>query len=98
MSANTRIDTLSDLIKHKSHVRVTCRTCDKVTVLDAVRLARYCLLRCWNTQLEALSNRLTCTRCGAKSPHLKATREAPGPDPFPRSEHAWKMLFRRLRD
>ena len=46
MSANTRLDSLSDLVKHKANLRVTCRTCDKVVVIDAQRFARYCHLRC----------------------------------------------------
>jgi len=98
MPANTRLDQLSDLVKHRANVRVTCRTCDKVSVFDAARFARYCHLRCWNTQLEALAARLKCSRCGAQGGHLQATREQAGADPFPRGEHAWKLLFRRLRD
>ncbi len=66
MAANTRLDSLSDLIKHKANLRATCRTCDKVSVLDARRFARYCLLRCWNSHLEALATRLVCSRCGAR--------------------------------
>lgn len=98
MAANTRLDSLSDLARHKANLRVTCRTCDKVRVLDAQRFDRYCLLRCWNTQLAALSNRLVCTRCGARGAYLKPTRERPGPDPFPSDERGWKLLYRRLRD
>jgi hypothetical protein len=76
---------------------VTCRTCDKVSVIDAQRFSRYCLLRCWNSQLEALATRFTCSRCGARGAHLKATRERPGPDPFPKGEYEWKRLFKSLR-
>lgn len=97
MSANTRLDSLSDLIKHKANLRVICRTCEKVSVLDARRFARYCLLRCWNSQLDALALRLMCSRCGARGAHVKSTREKAGPDPFPRGEQAWKRLFRALR-
>lgn len=97
VSANTRLDSLHDLIKHKANVRVTCRTCDKVSVFDAQRFGRYCLLKCWNTQLEALACRLICSRCGARGAHLTATREKAGADPFPRGEQAWKRLLRALR-
>ena len=54
VSANTRRDSLSDLIKLKANLRVACRTCEKVSVIDASRFYRYCLLRCWNSQLEGL--------------------------------------------
>ncbi|HVF83791.1 MAG TPA: hypothetical protein VM913_06445 [Sphingomicrobium sp.] len=64
MSANTRLD--SDLIKHKANLRVECRTCERVNVISASRFARYCLLRCWNNQLEALALRMMCSRCGAR--------------------------------
>ena len=97
MSANTRLDSLSDLIKHKANLRVECRTCEKVSVIDASRFNRYCLLRCWNNQLEALAVRMMCSRCGARGAHVKATRAKPGPDPFPVGEQAWKRLFRSLR-
>ena len=83
VSANTRLDNLSDLIKHKANVRVTCRTCGKVSVVDAQRFARYCLLRCWNTHLEALACRMICSQCGARGAYLKATRERARPDAFP---------------
>lgn len=98
MGANTRLDSLSDLVKHKANLRVTCRTCDKVGVLDAQRFSRYCMLKCWNAHLAALCSRLVCSQCGARNAHVKATRERPGPDPFPRTEHAWKLLYKRLRD
>lgn len=98
MAANTRLDSLSDLIKHKANLRVTCRTCEKVSIVDAQRFSRYCLLRCWNAHLEALASRLVCKRCGARTSHLKATRARAGPDPFPISESGWKLLYRRLRD
>nr|WP_294168402.1 hypothetical protein [uncultured Sphingomonas sp.] len=97
MSANTRLDSLSDLIKHKANLRVECRTCEKVSVIDAKRFNRYCLLRCWNNQLEALSVRLMCSGCGARGARVKATRAKPGPDPFPVGEQAWKRLYRSLR-
>lgn len=97
MSANTRLDSLSDLIKHKANLRVQCPTCDKVSVIDASRFARFCLLRCWNSQLEALAVRMMCSRCGARGAHVKATRARPGPDPFPREELEWKRLYRSLR-
>ena len=98
MSANTRLDSLGDLAKHKANLRVTCRTCEKVSIIDAERFNRYCLLRRWNAQLEALGARLVCGRCGARAAHLRATPERAGPDPFPKDERGWKLLYRRLRD
>lgn len=98
MAANTRLDSLSDLVRHKANLKVHCRTCDKVSILDADRFGRYCLLRGWNSQLQQLGHRLRCGRCGAKNSHLKATPERAGPDPFPRNEAAWKLLYRRLRN
>ena len=98
MGANTRLDCLSDLVRHKANLRVTCRTCSKVGIIDAARFNRYCLLRCWNTQLASLAVRFVCRQCGARASHLKATPEKAGPDGFPKDERGWKMLFRRLRD
>ena len=98
MATNTRLDCLSDLVRHKANLQVTCRTCRKVGVIDAERFNRYCLLRRWNTQLQTLGGRLRCSRCGARGAHLDATPASAGPDPFPRHEPAWKLLYRRLRD
>lgn len=75
-----------------------CRTCDKVSIIDAGRFSGYCLLKGWNTYLEQLNYRLRCGRCGAKNAYLKATPDKPGPDPFPVGERAWKQLYQRLRD
>lgn len=98
MSANTRLDSLSDLIKHKANVLIAC-ACGRSHVLDARRLYRYALLRCWNTSLDALSVRLRCGACGRKPARIKASPEVPTPaDPFPRTEAEWKRLQRRLRN
>ena len=98
MSANTRLDSLSDLVRHKANLRVQCRTCDKVSIIDASRFSQYCLLRRWNAYLEQLGYRLRCSRCGAKNSYLRATCEWALPDPFPTGEQGWKQLYRRLRD
>jgi hypothetical protein len=98
VSANTRLDSLHDLARHKASLRIVCRTCDKVRTFDAQRFARYCMLRGWNTQLASLSARLVCQQSGARNGHLSATPDRPGPDPFPKAEADWKQLFRQLRD
>lgn len=98
VSANTRLDSLHDLAKHKASLRIICRTCDKVRTFDAQRFARYCMLRGWNTQLASLSARLVCQQCGVRNVHLSVTPDRPGPEPFPKAEAEWKRLFRQLRD
>lgn len=98
MAANVRLDNLHDLIRRKANLRVECTTCDKVSIIDARRFARYCLLRNWNTYLEQLGTRLVCGRCGARPARLRATPERAGPDAFPRDERGWKGLYRRLRN
>lgn len=96
MSANSRLDSLSDLIKHQANLMLLCG-CGRVHVFDARRFNRYALLGGWNTQLGALGIHLKCGGCG-KRPKLKATPEPPTPaDPFPRTEAEWKRLHRRLR-
>lgn len=98
MSANTRLDSLHHLIKHKANLLVTCR-CGRQHIYDAQRFCRYALCRGWNTYLESLANRIRCDRCGRRGPHLKATPDLPTPaDPFPRTEDAWAGLVRRMRD
>ena len=98
MAANTRLDSLHDLARHKASLRVECRTCSNVHLFSAERFARFCMLRSWNAQLASLSARLVCSRCGARKAHLSAVPERPGSDPFPQSEAGWKQLHRRLRD
>jgi hypothetical protein len=97
VAANTRLDSLHDLIRHKANLRVTCQ-CGKVHVYDAVRFCRYAMVRMWNVQLEALRHRIKCDRCGRRGPHMRAVPDAPTPaDPFPRTEGEWERLSRRLR-
>jgi hypothetical protein len=97
MAANTRLDSLHDLIKHKANLRMTCQ-CGRQHVYDAARLCRYAMCRNWNVQLEALSSRLRCGQCGRRGPRLRAVPDAPTPDdPFPRDEAEWTRLVRRLR-
>ncbi|WP_185829133.1 hypothetical protein [Sphingomonas ginkgonis] len=97
MGANTRLDSLSDLVRRKANLRVECHTCDKVSVIDAARFNRFCLVRQWSTQLGQLGTRLRCARCGARPGRLGATPEKPEPDLFPQGERAWKALYRRMR-
>lgn len=97
MSANTRLDSLGDLIRHKANLAVECG-CGRRHVLDAVRFHRYALLKCWNTQLFTLRSNLKCIACGKQPARLRATPEPPTPaDPFPHDERGWKLLQRRLR-
>jgi ribosomal protein L44E len=98
VAANIRFDDLHDLIRRKANLRVECGTCEKVTIIDARRFARFCLLRGWSTHLSLVGLRLLCSRCGARPSRVRATPEQAGPDPFPSTEQDWKQLFRRLRD
>ena len=75
VSANTRLDSLSDLITHKADLRVRGGPARKVSVIDARRFARYRLLRCWNSQMDALAPGLICSRCDTRGAYLKATKE-----------------------
>lgn len=85
-------------MRHEANLGVRCR-CGNRHVVDAQRFARYCHLRRWNDQLEALVTRLACARCGGRPADLRATPDLPTPaDPFPRDEPGWKRLQRRLRD
>jgi hypothetical protein len=97
-SANTRLDSLGDLIKHQANLMVRCR-CGSEHIVDAERFRRYCRLRGWNNQLEALRTRLRCRGCGRRPDRVRAT---PSPatlaDPFPRTERDWQALQKRMRD
>jgi hypothetical protein len=97
MSANTRLDSLPDLVRHKANVQASC-ACGRTHVFDAMRMRRYAILRNWNSQLEALRYHIRCRSCGRRGVLLKATPLPPTPaDPFPTSEAEWKRLERRLR-
>lgn len=97
MSANTRLDSLHDYIKHDANLQVTC-ACGKQHVYDAVRFCRYAMCRGWNTQLQALAYYIRCDRCGRRYPRCRAVKFPPTPaDPFPRDEAGWTRLTRRMR-
>jgi hypothetical protein len=98
MSANTRLDSLSDLAKHKANLRVRCPECHAENVFDAARFNRFALLKGWNSQLGALAHHIRCRTCKRRGPYLSATPAPPTlADPFPRSEDGWKQLHRRMR-
>jgi hypothetical protein len=97
VSANTRLDSLSDLIKHKANLQVDW-PCGRRHVFDAQRLNRYASLRGWNSQLFTMRAYLKCRCCRAMPDRLRATPEPPTPDdPFPRDERGWTALHRRMR-
>jgi hypothetical protein len=98
VGANTRLDSLSDLARHRANLRVRCKTYNGVVVIDAGRFNRYCLLRRWNNQLAQLGVRLSCGGCGAPNVHLQATATPAGSDRFPKDEQGWRQLYRRRRD
>ena len=75
MAANTRLDSLHDLVKHKANLRVTCR-CGKQHVYDAARFCRYAMCKSWNTQLEALVQQIRYEQCGCKGPHQEPRGKA----------------------
>lgn len=58
MGANIRLRNLSDIVRLKANLRVECRSCDHVGLLDAVKVSRWFHCHGWNDAIE-----VACLRC-----------------------------------
>ncbi len=98
MSANVRLDQLSDIVKHRGNLRVWCQ-CKHQAVVDAAKMLRWYQCHQWDTRIFAIGRHLYCTRCRGRPRDWRATAELPtAPDRFPRTEAEWAALVRGLRN
>ena len=68
--SSKRLDSIADYSRHGYALRVDCRRCRRVAVLDPLQIALQCQQRGWSKQMAALEERLRCSRCGSRQTRL----------------------------
>lgn len=61
---------LGDVSRFRHQIKITCRVCDKVTLLDPMALMRTVPS---NLPLDALSRRLRCSTCRQREAKVEIT-------------------------
>lgn len=68
--SSKRLDTIADYSRHGYALRVDCRHCRRVAVLNPLSIVLLCQQRGWSKQMSALEGRLRCSRCGSRDTRL----------------------------
>lgn len=95
--------TLEQCALHRRSLKLTCRRCRSVRVLDAVPLWWLFHRRGWPDDLASAAARFACSACrdaGHRSPApaIQVGRDRPdGPQPPYPDEREWKRLVSRYR-
>jgi hypothetical protein len=65
--SSKRLDTISDYARHGYSLRVDCRDCGRVGMLDARQITNQCIARGWNRDISQVERRLRCSQCGSRN-------------------------------
>ncbi len=97
MSANTRFETLGDVVWKRGNIAVGCSGCQRRAVISAEWLERVYAVHRWDRRFAFIGRRLRCSRCGARPDIVRVTHARPTLDRPPRTEAEWRRLAARLR-
>ena len=64
--SSKRLDDIGDFRRHGYSLRVDCRTCKRVAILDPSRLVVLCNKKGWSRQMASVEARLRRSGCGSK--------------------------------
>jgi hypothetical protein len=99
-----RITTLMECALHRRSIRLSCRACPHVRVLDAVPLWYLFDRKGWSGFLREVPRRFYCARCWedrqrrSPGPQLEITTEVALPPQFSYPDRrTWKRLVSRYR-
>ena len=65
--SSKRLDDVGDFRRHGYNLRIDCKQCGWVAVLDPTELVLLCNRRQWSRQIGSVEARLRCSKCGAKN-------------------------------
>lgn len=68
--SSKRLDSIADYSRLGYALRVDCRQCRRVAVMDPLQIVLQCQQRGWSKQMPALEGRLRCSRCGSRDTRL----------------------------
>lgn len=99
-----RLDTLMLCALHRRSLRLSCKRCPHVRVLDAVPIWYLFDRRGWAGFIREVPRRFYCEQCWldhrrkSANPRLEITTEVPVPPQYPYpDERTWKRLVSRYR-
>ncbi|OBX18812.1 hypothetical protein A9995_09615 [Erythrobacter sp. QSSC1-22B] len=64
--SSKRLDTISDYSRHGFTLRVDCRVCRRLAIIDPRTITLLCQQRQWSKQIAAVEGRLRCSKCGSR--------------------------------
>jgi Zn finger protein HypA/HybF involved in hydrogenase expression len=64
--SSKRLDTISDYSRHGYSLRVDCRSCGRLAIIDPLKITLMCQQRHWSKQIAAVERRLRCSKCGSR--------------------------------
>lgn len=62
-----RLESIADYSRHGYMLRVDCKGCKRVAVLDPWQIVQLCQRRQWSRQMQAVERRLQCIQCGSRN-------------------------------
>jgi len=99
-----KLDTLVHCALHRRTLRLSCRRCPHVRLLDAVPVWHLFERKGWSGLMADVPGRFFCSRCmterlrKVRSPRVQVTEDRPGKEQFPYpDERTWKRLISRYR-
>ena len=99
-----KLDTLIHCALNRRTLKLSCRNCPHVGLLDAVPVFFLFERKGWSGLMWDVPKRFYCSRClterlrKVRAPRVQVTTEQPGKSQFPYpDERTWKKLLSRYR-
>ena len=68
--SSKRLDAINDYTRAGYRLRVDCRGCNRVVVIDPLEIVLLCQRRNWSKQIGEIERRLRCSKCGSRDVRL----------------------------
>ena len=65
--SSKRLDAISDYHRHGYMLRVDCKGCGRVAIVEPWQIVELCQRRGWSRQMGQVERRLRCSKCGSRS-------------------------------
>ena len=64
--SSKRLDTIADFTRHGYRLRIDCRSCGRLAIINPLEITMLCQRRNWSKQIDAIERRFRCTKCGKR--------------------------------
>ena len=68
--SSKRLDAINDYARAGYRLRVDCRGCCRVVVIEPLEIMLTCQRRGWSMQIAFIEKRLRCSQCGGRNVRL----------------------------